>query len=190
MLRNLICSSIILCFFACGNTPQETQSTIIKEEKKEITDDLVMRLSMGMVAKPSTQAEQDKNIILNYAIDNNLDVQMTQKGLFFLIENEGDGELLKWGDKISVNYTGQFLDGKIFDSTQNKDEPMSFYIGNMIDGWNEGLQLLRPNGKATFLVPSALAYGKEGLKDKKARDIIPTNSVLRFDIEIVEKLEK
>ena len=115
---------------------------------------------------------------------------MTQKGLFFLIEEEGEGDLLKWGDKISANYKGQFLDGKVFDSTDSKGEPMSFFIGNMIDGWNEGLQLLRPRGKAIFLVPSALAYGEDGLKDRKERSIIPENTVLRFDIEVVEKLKK
>ena len=189
MLRNLFCSFIILSLFACSDTPQESQMPAV-EEKKEITDDLVMRLSMHMIANPTTQAEQDKNTILNYAIDNNLDVQMTQKGLFFLVENAGEGDLLKWGDKISVNYTGQFLNGKVFDSTQSKGEPMSFFIGNMIDGWNEGLQLLRPGGKAIFLVPSALAYGEAGLKDKKERSIIPENSVLRFDIEVLEKLQK
>ncbi|MGK0364519.1 MAG: FKBP-type peptidyl-prolyl cis-trans isomerase FkpA [Saprospiraceae bacterium] len=190
MLKNLFFTLTILSIFACGNAPQESQITSPVEEKKEITDDLVMRLSMEMVASPSTQVEQDKNTIINYAIDNNLDVQMTQKGLFFLIEKEGEGDLLKWGDKISVNYTGQFLDDKIFDSTKTKGDPMSFYIGNMIDGWNEGLQLLRPGGKAIFLVPSALAYGEKGLKDKKERDIIPVNSVLRFDIEVIEKLKK
>ena len=190
MLKNLLILFTILSLFACNNAPQESQIAPPIEEKKEITDDLVMRLSMEMVANPSTLVQQDKNTILNYAIDNNLDVQMTQKGLFFLIKNEGKGNLLKWGDKISANYTGQFLDGKIFDSTKTKGEPMSFYIGNMIDGWNEGLQLLRPGAKAIFLVPSALAYGEKGIKDKKERDIIPANSVLRFDIEIIEKLEK
>ena len=190
MLRNLLFTFFIFSFFACGNAPQDTVTTAPVEEKKEITDDLVMRLSMNMVANPSNQAEQDKNIILNYAIDNNLDVQMTQKGLFFLIEEEGEGDLLKWGDKISANYKGQFLDGKVFDSTDSKGEPMSFFIGNMIDGWNEGLQLLRPRGKAIFLVPSALAYGEDGLKDRKERSIIPENTVLRFDIEVVEKLKK
>ncbi len=190
MLRSLLFSFCILSLFACGNAPQETQTATPVGKKKEITDDLVMRLSMEMIANPTTQAEQDKNIILNYAIDNNLEVQMTQKGLFFLIEKKGEGDLLKWGDKISANYKGQFLDGKVFDSTQTKGKPMSFYIGNMIDGWNEGLQLLRPGGKAIFLIPSALAYGEKGLKDKKERSLIPENSVLRFDIEVLEKLKK
>jgi FKBP-type peptidyl-prolyl cis-trans isomerase len=189
MLRNLFFPFLLLSLFSCNNAPQETQKTVPAEEKKEITDDLVMRLSMNMLANPKTQSEKDKNIILNYAIDNNLDVQMTQKGLFFLIENEGEGDLLKWGDKVSANYTGRFLDGKVFDSTKRKGEPMSFFIGNMIEAWNEGLQLIRPGGKVTFLVPSALAYGTEGLKDKKDRSIIPENTVLRFDIEILEKLE-
>ncbi len=188
MLQKILFTFLTLSLFACGDAPQEAQTAAPVEEKKEITDDLVMRLSMEMIANPTTQAEQDKNTILNYAIDNNLEVQMTQKGLFFLIKKEGEGDLLKWGDKISVNYKGQFLDGKIFDSTQS--EPMTFYIGNMIDGWNEGLQLLRTGGKAIFLVPSALAYGEEGLKDKKERSIIPENAVLRFDIEVLEKLKK
>lgn len=186
MLRLLFFIALFSSLFACGNAPQETKSAAEPEEKKEITDDLVIRLSTEMVANPTTQAERDKNTILNYAIDNNLNVQMTQKGLFFLIINEGKGDLLSWGDKISANYIGQFLDGQIFDSTDKKGEPMTFYIGNMIDGWNEGLQLLRPGGKAIFLIPSALAYGEEGIQDKKERDVIPPNTVLKFDIEVVD----
>ena len=63
---------------------------------------------------------------------------------------------------------------------------MEFYIGNMIDGWNEGLQLLRPGGRVKFLVPSHLAYKEEGVKDSKGNVLVPPNAVLAFDLEVLE----
>lgn len=64
---------------------------------------------------------------------------------------------------------------------------MDFYIGNMIPGWNEGLQLLKVGGKARFLVPSHLGYGEEGFKDGEAY-LVPPNRVLVFELEVLKKL--
>jgi len=83
-----------------------------------------------------------------------------------------------------VNYTGKLLDGTIFDS--NKDpkfghvQPFSFTLGAgmVIKGWDEGMQLLKLGGRATFYIPSSLAYGPQGSGS------IPPNAVLVFDVEV------
>jgi FKBP-type peptidyl-prolyl cis-trans isomerase FkpA len=58
----------------------------------------------------------------------------------------------------------------------------------VINGWNEGLQLLGAGGKAILLVPSRLAYGEEGLKDGRGRELVPPNQVLIFELQVVKKL--
>lgn len=174
----------VLFIISCNNAHDTASSIPPVKEKKETSDDLVLQLSMQLHSNPQTLKEKEDNLILNYAIDNNLNVQRTQSGLYYIIKDEGKGELLKWGDKITTHYKGQLLDGKVFDSSYKRDKPLTFYIGNVIKGWNEGLQLLRPEGEALFLVPSYLAYEKKGIPN-----LIPPNSVLRFDLKILKKEE-
>jgi FKBP-type peptidyl-prolyl cis-trans isomerase len=87
---------------------------------------------------------------------------------------------------VSVGYTGSTLDGKEFDSSyknpQTNGKPIEFPIGQgaVIRGWDEGIALLNKGSKATFLIPSTMAYGPQ----EQAK--IPANSVLRFDVELVD----
>lgn len=151
-------------------------------------DALLLRLSADLVADPATPAERDRNAIVNYAIDNLLDVQSTPSGLYYQVLRPGGGERLQWGDRVRVHYRGHFLDGKTFDSSYRRDQPLEFYIGNMIDGWNEGLQLLRPGAKARLLVPARLGYGEEGLKSGE-KVLVPPDKVLVFEVEVLEKVD-
>lgn len=180
--------SLSCLIFACNAEKSEQKDTATSEQETPTAneDDLFVRLSAEIISTPTKQAHHDKNAIINYALDSLLDVYSTNSGLYYQIEAEGEGDLLKWGDRISADYTGRFLNGKLFDSSYKKGKPLTFYIGNMVDGWNEGLQLLRPNGKATFLLPSHLAYGEEGFIRPKGDTIVPPNTVLRFDVVIRE----
>lgn len=111
--------------------------------------------------------------------------EKTASGLRYLITQANEnGEEVKAGDMIKVHYTGQFLDGKVFDSSVERGEPIQFNVGTgrVIPGWDEGLQLLKVGEKATLIIPSNLAYGPQG------RGPIPPDSVLKFDVEIVEKV--
>ena len=150
-------------------------------------DDLILRLSVDLHSEPANQAEKDQNTIINYAIDNLLDLQSTRTGLYYQILREGEGDLVKWGDYIKAHYRGRLLNGKEFDSSYKKGQPMQFYVGNMIDGWNEGLQLIRPGGKALFVVPSGLAYGEEGLVGPSGKILILPNEVLVFEVEVIKE---
>ena len=112
-----------------------------------------------------------------------------------MIETPGQGAQPQEGNKVKVNYTGYLLSGKVFDTSleavakkhgihnaQRPYEPFVFQIGagQVIRGWDEGIQLLRPGAKAKLLVPSTLAYGARAQGDS-----IPANSVLVFDVELV-----
>ncbi|MCB0631757.1 MAG: FKBP-type peptidyl-prolyl cis-trans isomerase [Saprospiraceae bacterium] len=152
-------------------------------------DEIILQLSAHLVANPENQNERDQNAIVDYAIEQLLPLERTPSGLFYYIQEPGEGELLKWADYIKVDYQGYFLDGKVFDDTRKRGKPLQFYIGNMIKGWNEGLQLVAPGGRILLAVPSALAYGKDGLPDGKGGLLVPENTPLVFEVEVLEKLE-
>lgn len=152
-------------------------------------DEIMIQLSAWLVAGPQTQAERDQNLIVNYAIENVIPLERSASGLFYRILDPGEGELLKWGDYISAHYKGYFLDGQVFDSSYRRSKPIEFYIGNMIPGWNEGLQLIRPGGKILLLIPSGLAYGEKGFPDGKGGFLAPPNTVLAFEVEVLERLK-
>ncbi len=105
-------------------------------------------------------------------------VDTTASGLQYRIENAGGEYKVMPQDTVEVKYKGTLLDGTVFDETTG-DETRTFNANRVIKGWTEGLGLLGEGGKATFYIPSELAYGERG-----TRGISP-NSVLIFDVEVV-----
>lgn len=87
------------------------------------------------------------------------------------------------GNNVKVHYTGKLMDGNIFDSSLRRNLPFEFKIGEgrVIKGWEEALQILRVGEKASFIIPSNLAYGPRG-----AGGVIPPNATLIFEIELLE----
>ncbi len=146
------------------------------------------------------QLETDTQIIEDYIATNNLNATRTESGLYYVIEDEGDGVEIDQGDLAFVHYSGYLLDGTLFD-TSNKDlatannmyneqrDQMGGYgpievavgEGSVIPGWDEGLALLQKGAKAKLLIPSPLAYG-----DRQSGELISPNSVLLFDVEITD----
>ena len=174
------------CLFSCGNsTPENAPKDTIEVKKSENEDDLLFSIAGELIANPRTQAEKDKNTIINYILDKGIELQATESGLYYQMIEEGTGKNAEWADWVKVNYKGYTLDGKVFDSSYKKGRPIEFYIGNMIAGWNEGLQLMKPGGKAFFVVPSGLAYGEKGFAK-----IIPPNTTLAFEVELLEAGKK
>jgi FKBP-type peptidyl-prolyl cis-trans isomerase FkpA len=105
----------------------------------------------------------------------------TESGLVFLPLKEGAGESPAPTDKVKVNYLGTFIDGTEFDSSYKRNQPAEFVLNQVIKGWTEGLQMMKPGGKARLVCPPALAYG-----DRGAGATIPPNATLVFEVELVE----
>jgi FKBP-type peptidyl-prolyl cis-trans isomerase len=177
---------IALSLYACGDSkPKTPLKDTVEVKKSENEDNLLVDLASQLIAYPQNQAEKDKNLIINYMMDEGIELQSTESGLYYQMIEEGTGNNAAWADWVTVNYKGYTLDGKVFDSSYKKGKPLEFYIGNMIEGWNEGLQLMKPGGKAFFIVPSGLAYGPKGLLD-----IIPPNTTLAFEVELLAATQK
>ena len=108
---------------------------------------------------------------------------VTPSGLRYKILQAGNGKEAAKNKTVSVHYKGQLLDGTVFDSSYDRKQPIDFKlgIGQVIAGWDEGIQLLKVGDKARFVIPSELAYGAQG-----AGGAIPPNAILIFDVELMD----
>jgi len=108
-------------------------------------------------------------------------VQATASGLLYKAEQRGpEGPSPKMGDDVLVHYDGTFPDGKTFDSSYKRGEPAQFQLGQVIEGWNEGLQHMRPGDTFMLYIPGDLAYGEYGSPPR-----IPPNQALVFKVELL-----
>ncbi|WP_460677094.1 FKBP-type peptidyl-prolyl cis-trans isomerase [Hymenobacter coalescens] len=145
------------------------------------------RMMEAMQAKAKQADEKQKPIddqlIQEYLQKNNLQAQKTASNLYYVITQPGSGAQPTKGQTVAVHYRGTLLDGKEFDSSLKRGQPIEFPIGTgqVIPGWDEGISLLQKGAKAILLIPSGLAYGARG-----AGADIPPHAVLRFDVELVD----
>ena len=106
----------------------------------------------------------------------------TSSGLLYKFEKENNSHKPSNGNKVKVHYKGMLLDGTVFDSSFKRNQPIEFTlgIGQVIKGWDEGISLLGIGDKASFIIPSDLAYGASG-----AGGVIPPNATLIFEVELI-----
>ena len=110
-------------------------------------------------------------------------VVTTASGLQYIVEKEGKGEAPKPTDRVKVHYHGTVINGDVFDSSVERKQPAEFGVTQVIKGWIEGLQLMKPGAKYKFFIPQDIAYGYQGRLPK-----IKPFSTLVFDVELLEIL--
>lgn len=123
-----------------------------------------------------------ENELEQYLKDNNITATPTETGLYYVKTKDGNGENPQPETLVKVHYTGKLLDGTVFDSSEDSNEPFQFVlgVGQVISGWDEGIQLMSKGEKGVLYIPFYLAY-----VDRQA-GIIPPFSNLIFEVELVD----
>jgi FKBP-type peptidyl-prolyl cis-trans isomerase FkpA len=140
-----------------------------------------------MSKKEKEASAADDKIISEYAAKKGLTLQKTSTGVYYQITTPGAGPMAAVGQELSMKYTGMTLDGTKFDSNVDPafqhTEPFKFTLGEgrVIPGWDDGLTVFNKGAKGVLVIPSALAYGAQGMPPK-----IAPNSVLHFDVELLD----
>ncbi len=130
-----------------------------------------------------TDFEQEMSLLKNYIELTNTTVKPTASGLYYIEKKKGTGKKAEPGKTVVVHYTGTTVDGRVFDSSLQRGTPLNFVLGRgqVIKGWDEGLQFMKAGGEGRLIIPSTLAYGKEGYSN-----LILPYSTLIFEIELLE----
>jgi len=110
------------------------------------------------------------------------DTLSTASGLKYIVVEKGSGPRAENNKEVEVHYTGYLTDGKKFDSSRDRNEPIEFVLGTgkVIKGWDEGIALMSVGDKYQLIIPPDLGYGKKG-----AGNIIPPDATLIFDVELI-----
>ena len=108
---------------------------------------------------------------------------VTASGLTYVEVKAGKGKAPRRGDTVAVHYVGRLENGKEFDNSHKRGQPIEFSlgVGQVIQGWDEGIGMMKEGGKASLIIPPELGYGQRG-----AGGIIPPNATLIFDVELVK----
>ena len=108
------------------------------------------------------------------------EVQITESGLQYIVVEPGEGENPVAEDSVEVHYEGRLIDDTVFDSSFERGQTVTFGLTQVIAGWTEGLQLMKPGAKFKFIIPPELGYGEGG-----AGQMIGPNATLLFDVELI-----
>ena len=170
-----------------------------QEQMNKLQADLVAKQNEKILKDQQEQLVKDKVLIDDFLKAKNVTALTTTSGLRYIFTQQGKGENAKFGQKVKVNYTGYLLNGKYFDGSIEADArknnaftegrpyvPLDVTIGvqpPVIPGWEEAMQLMNKGSKMTVYIPSTLAYGSQS-----RGDLIPENSILVFDMEMVDIL--
>lgn len=151
---------------------------------KEVNESISNRIAEYVNKSFADQIAKEKPTLEAYAKGKGYEYITTKTGLMVVIDEKGTGKTPVGGESIiDVHYTGTTLDGKKFDSSVDRGQPISFPIaaGRVIVGWDEGLLHFNKGGKGKLIIPSSLAYGEKGSGEN-----IPANAPLVFDVELVD----
>jgi FKBP-type peptidyl-prolyl cis-trans isomerase FkpA/FKBP-type peptidyl-prolyl cis-trans isomerase FklB len=140
-----------------------------------------VRVAQMKEASEANKAKGDEFLAANKDKEG---VKVTDSGLQYKIIEEGTGKSPKATDRVKVHYAGTLIDGTEFDSSIKRGTPATFGVNGVIKGWTEALQMMKEGGKWKLFIPADLAYGPMD------RPSIPGNSVLIFDVELLEVIKE
>jgi FKBP-type peptidyl-prolyl cis-trans isomerase len=147
------------------------------EYEKEQTDN-----QKSEQMKTDSLKNAEAGLLEKYLKDNKINAKPQPDGLYYIQVLAGTGPKAEAGKTVKVHYTGKLLNGKVFDSSIERKNPIEFMLGRgqVIKGWDEGIAMMKQGGKATLIIPSAIGYSDRDM------GVIPPYSTLVFDVELVE----
>lgn len=157
------------------------KSAFTDEQMQEIVEAYMIRKQEEMTKKLEQKAVENKAAGEAFLAENakKEGVKTTASGLQYKVIQEGNGTSPKAEDVVVVHYEGRLIDGKVFDSSYERGEPAQVPLNQVIPGWTEGVQLMKPGAIYEFYIPSDLAYGEAGNPE------IEPNSTLIFKVELL-----
>lgn len=159
--------------------PESEYAKHYAAKMQKATEERIAAMKAEHPEETATAAQE----LAEYLAKNGITVEPTESGLYYVMTSEGNGEKPEVGQMVKVHYTGKLLDGTVFDSSVERGEPINIPIGvgQVILGWDEGIQMMSKGEKGVLYIPYYLAYG-----DRAAGDKITPFSNLVFDVELVD----
>ncbi len=151
---------------------REAQRVVMAYQRK-----IMLKRNTERITEAATNEKEGKEFLK--ANKNKPGVITTPSGLQYIVLKKGNGPKPKMADKVTVNYKGTFINGKVFDSSYKRRKPATLSVNGVIKGWTEALKMMRAGSKWKLFVPANLAYGTRG------GGPIPPNKTLIFEIELL-----
>ncbi len=165
-----------------GSQPKMTYDEAKEEIQKYFT---ALQTKQEEAAKVASEANEKAGKDFLDANGKRAEVKITPSGLQYEVLEEGNGPKPSKDDRVVVHYTGRLIDGTVFDSSEERGEPATFGVTQVIPGWVEALQMMNAGSKWRLFIPSQLAYGPNG-----AGGVIGPNQTLIFDVNLIEVVGK
>lgn len=165
-----------------GSTPKMTFAEAKEEVQKFFTE---LQSCIDEQAKVAAEANAKAGREFLDKNGKREEVKTTPSGLQYEIVKEGDGPMPSATDSVTVHYTGRLIDGTVFDSSEERGEPATFGVTQVIPGWVEALQMMKAGSQWRLFIPSNLAYGPNGVPGA-----IGPNQTLIFDVTLIAINEK
>lgn len=124
----------------------------------------------------------EQQVITDYLAANNINATKHASGLYYQIWQQGSGDSPNNCSSIVINYTGLLANGHQFDEGKSR----AFTLGSLIEGWKKGLPLIQKGGRIKLYIPPSLGYGSSDIRDNYGTIVIPANSMLIFDISLLD----
>jgi FKBP-type peptidyl-prolyl cis-trans isomerase len=169
-----VCLDISLIFIIKRGTTAEDPRVILTKYGQQLNQLLGDRTENIV-----TRVKKDGEEFMASFLDCNEEATKTESGLVYYEMKAGEGQQAALSNTVEVHYHGTLTDGTVFDSSVDRGQTISFPLGGVIKGWQEGLALMKEGGKATLVIPSELAYGDGG-----SGDTIPPGATLKFEVEL------
>ena len=163
----------------CDFYPEKVYAQKFANDVKTRNDERAAKLQNDYPEETAKAAKE----MADYLAKNGIVAEPTESGLYYVVTEAGNGEKPEVGKPVKMHYTGKLLDGTVFDSSVERGEPFQFVlgVGQVIPGWDEGVQLMTKGEKGVLYIPYYMGYGERQAGDK----IVPFSNLI-FEVELVD----